>query len=196
MFTVLCLLYIQVFCELYSCLVTASALESNHVVGIILSGGPASVYEDNSPHVHPTVWEFIARKHIPVLGICYGMQEMAHVQGGSVCKSPEREFGRATLCISTESCAHTQLAQSLFRGVDMTSQMWMSHGDKVNMLPNGFVSIATTANSEFAAIANADSQMYGIQFHPEVSHSIQVSYVCFVCLRVCLCVSVCMSVCM
>ena len=160
---------LHVFCELYSCLVQASALEANNIVGIILSGGPASVYEADSPHMHPSVWELIRRKNLPVLGICYGMQEMAHVLGGNVSPSSEREFGRANLSLSTENL---DVVNMLFAGVDSNSQMWMSHGDKVTALPEGFIKIAYTSNSEHAAIANPTSRMFGIQFHPEVTHSL------------------------
>lgn len=88
---------LHVFCELFSCLVHADTLSQNNVVGVILSGGPSSVYEADSPHVHPSVWEFIKAKGIPVLGICYGMQELAHVFGGEVSPSTEREYGRKLL---------------------------------------------------------------------------------------------------
>lgn len=159
---------LHVFCELYSCLVDVKTLSSNHVVGIILSGGPSSVYDPESPHVHPEVWEFIDKNHIPVLGICYGMQEIAHVYGGKVSPSVEREYGRALIDITQE---HADVARLLFEGVNH-SQMWMSHGDKVTKMPTGFVKIAHTSNSEHAAIANAERKMFGLQFHPEVTHSI------------------------
>ena len=159
----------HVFCELYSCLVEVSVLSSNNIVGIILSGGPASVYDAESPHVDPSVWEFIAQKNIPILGICYGMQEIAHVFGGEVSPSAEREFGRANISITEEN---KELSKLLFDSVE-NSQMWMSHGDKVTRLPDGFVNIAHTSNSENAAIASAEKRMFGIQFHPEVTHSLQ-----------------------
>jgi GMP synthase (glutamine-hydrolysing) len=162
---------LHVFCELYSCLVTVANLEANNVVGIILSGGPSSVYEESSPHVHASVWQYIRARNIPVLGICYGMQEMAHMNGGVVSPSKEREFGRAQLSI-TKDPEYSELANLLFSGVEH-SQMWMSHGDKVSAMPAGFVKIAFTSNSEHAAIANPATRMFGIQFHPEVTHSIQ-----------------------
>lgn len=154
---------LNVFCELYSCLVKAEALRANNIVGVIFSGGPSSVYDAASPHVSPDVWEFIEEKKLPVLGICYGMQEIAHTFGGEVAPSPEREFGRAEITIVSDD--------PLVESVDH-SQMWMSHGDKVTKMPDGFVKIAVTANSEHAAIANAAKKMYGLQFHPEVTHSI------------------------
>lgn len=159
---------LNVFCELYSCLVEASVLESSHVVGVILSGGPASVYDPESPHVKPAVWEFIKARNLPVLGICYGMQELAHTFGGEVSPSNEREFGRAFIDKTLENA---EAAELLFAGVNQ-SQMWMSHGDKVTKMPEGFVKIAHTSNSEHAAIANPATRMFGLQFHPEVTHSL------------------------
>jgi GMP synthase (glutamine-hydrolysing) len=100
----------------------------------------------DSPHVSPCVWEFISAQAIPVLGICYGMQEMAHVFGGAVQPSTEREFGRAIIDITLEN---EEAANELFAGVSH-SQMWMSHGDKVTEMPSGFVKIAHTANCDNA----------------------------------------------
>lgn len=160
---------LNVFCELYSCLVHAETLARNKVVGVILSGGPASVYAPDSPHVHSSVWEFIQEHNLPVLGICYGMQELAHVFGGKVEPSSEREFGRAEVVVLPE---HREAANLLFKDIE-TSQMWMSHGDKVTQMPEGFVSIAQTTNSPHAAIANPSKRFFGLQFHPEVTHSLQ-----------------------
>lgn len=133
--------------------------------GIILSGGPSSVYEEGSPHVKQEVWEYIAANKIPVLGICYGMQEIAHVFGGEVSPSTEREFGRALVVQNPD------IKSVLFEGVN-ESQMWMSHGDKVTRMPPGFIKIAHTSNSEHAAIANVEKNIFGLQFHPEVTHSL------------------------
>ena len=141
---------LNIFCELYSCLVDVSTLASNTICGIILSGGPASVYDENSPHLQPEVWNYIRDKNIPLLGICYGMQEIAHHFGGAVEASSEREFGRATIEINEEN---KDAADMLFHGVHQ-SQMWMSHGDKVVKLPPGFVKIAHTENSEHAGPVN------------------------------------------
>jgi GMP synthase (glutamine-hydrolysing) len=159
---------LNVFCELYSCQVDASVLSKNKVIGVILSGGPSSVYDPESPHVHASVWEFITQNNLPVLGICYGMQELAHVFGGRVEPSSSREFGRANLQTVPENASAAEL---LFAGVEK-SQMWMSHGDKVTQMPTGFVSIATTENSSFAAIADPVRRFFGLQFHPEVTHSL------------------------
>jgi GMP synthase (glutamine-hydrolysing) len=159
----------NVFCELYSCLTHGEDLANNRVVGVILSGGPSSVYDSDSPHVHPSVWEFIRDNQIPVLGVCYGMQELAYVFDGAVELSLNREFGRADVSIVSEL---PEVASLLFKGVEK-SQMWMSHGDKVSRLPTNFVSIARTSNSAHAAIADPVRKMFGVQFHPEVTHSLQ-----------------------
>jgi GMP synthase (glutamine-hydrolysing) len=139
---------INVFCELYSCLVDLNTLQKSNIAGVILSGGPASVYDPDSPHVNREVWEFITSNNIPVLGICYGMQEIAHLLGGVVSPSADREFGRAFIDKNT-SPDSIEAANMIFDGVDHT-QMWMSHGDKVTTLPPGFIQIAATSNSEFA----------------------------------------------
>ncbi len=176
---------LHVFCELYSCLVPLETLERNNICGIIFSGGPASVYDKDSPHIKEEVWNLIQSKNIPVLGICYGMQEIAHVYGGIVSPSTEREYGRAEIEVtntntsstsasssSGDSTSHLDAASILFDGVDH-SQMWMSHGDKVTQMPEGFIKIAHTENSEHAAIANINKRLFGLQFHPEVTHSIK-----------------------
>jgi len=160
---------LNVFCELYSCLVKGEILRKNHVVGVILSGGPSSVYEPDSPHVDADVWKMIEENDLPVLGICYGMQEMAHVLGGRVAPGQKREYGKAMVRRNPE---FEQAASLLFNGIGDETQMWMSHGDKIHDLPEGFVSIGVTDNSEHAAIAHPDKKMFGLQFHPEVTHSI------------------------
>jgi GMP synthase (glutamine-hydrolysing) len=110
----------------------------------------------------------IEENNIPVLGICYGMQELAFHFGGEVMPSSEREYGRALIDMTEENLAAAEL---LFKGVNH-SQMWMSHGDKVTRMPEGFLKIAHTANSEHAAIAHPERRMFGLQFHPEVTHSL------------------------
>lgn len=157
---------LNVFCELYSCLVEAEVLGQATLTGVILSGGPASVYDPESPHVRPEVWALIERLQLPVLGICYGMQEMTHTLGGEVSPGEKREFGKA-MCWSTAEGP----AAALLEGIEGEFQMWMSHGDKVTRLPDGFECVAATANSEHAAIACPARKMYGLQFHPEVTHS-------------------------
>lgn len=130
--------------------------------GIILSGGPASVHEEYSPKVSPLVFSL----GVPVLGICYGEQLMCDHLGGKVEPSQHREFGRAVVSIS-EDCA-------LFNGVwkrGEEKQVWMSHGDRVVAIPQGFKVAATTPSAPFAAIADDSRRCYGVQFHPEVVHT-------------------------
>ena len=130
--------------------------------GIILSGGPASVHEAASPKVSPAVFSL----GVPVLGICYGEQTMCDQLGGKVEPSHHREFGRATVKI-TQNCL-------LFDGIwhqNDEKQVWMSHGDRVVALPQGFTAVATTPSAPFAAIADDKRRFYGLQFHPEVMHT-------------------------
>lgn len=125
--------------------------------GIILSGGPASVYSSRAPQIDPEVFEL----GIPVLGICYGMQLMAKHLGGKVQKSERREYGHGTL--------HIEKANDLFANLPGALEIWNSHGDKVTELPKDFHAIATTQNSPYAVIQRGN--IYGLQFHPEVSHT-------------------------
>lgn len=157
---------LNVFCELYSCLVEASLLEGVEIHGIILSGGPCSVYDAESPHVDQKVWDLIEKKNIPILGVCYGMQEITLKFGGTVSPSNEREYGRAMVRSTVNDSA---LMQNVFESGD--TQMWMSHGDKVTVLPEGFRGIAATDTCAFAGFENTTQKMFGIQFHPEVTHS-------------------------
>ena len=130
--------------------------------GIILSGGPASVTEGQSPTAHPAI--FTAQ--VPVLGICYGEQTMAKELGGSVEGGHHREFGRAEVEIK----ASTRLFDGVWQPGDR-KQVWMSHGDRVTKLPAGFSVVATSENAPFAAIADESRGYYGVQFHPEVVHT-------------------------
>src|SRR5262245_12959456 len=126
---------------------------------IILSGGPNSVYDDDAPKPDPAIW----RGEIPVLGICYGAQLMAHELGGDVLPVSKREYGPATVTITTED--------GLFTGLDRTQPVWMSHGDSITRLPPGFSATAQTDASPFAGLVDASRNLYGIQFHPEVVHT-------------------------
>lgn len=150
-----------VYCELHSCLVDIETIKTFAPKGIILSGGPSSVYDSDAPHATKEIWNL----GLPVLGICYGLQEMTHTLGGKVSPSAHREFGHADLNAAGNN--------PLFENINTPMQVWMSHGDKVTALPNGFSDIATTANSEHAAIADPSRNYYGLQFHPEVSHTPQ-----------------------
>ncbi len=127
--------------------------------GIILSGGPASVYAADAPLPDPGIFDV----NIPILGICYGLQVIAHLLGGEVTRAPQREYGRAELQV--EDAAH------LFAGLGKSLDVWMSHGDHLTKLPPGFQIIAHTANAPIAAIHHLNKPLYGIQFHPEVVHT-------------------------
>ena len=157
----------KVYCELYSCLVEAQELAAHKITGIILSGGPNSVYEEGAPHVRQGVWDLINERSIPVLGICYGMQELAYVYGGKVAPGQEREYGKATV----KSHAKDGEDMLLFEGLPEEFIMWMSHGDKLHAVPEGFTKCGSTENAEFVAIQNLKTRMWGLQFHPEVTHS-------------------------
>ncbi len=128
--------------------------------GIILSGGPSSVYEDNAPKCDVKIFDL----GIPVLGICYGMQLMVKELGGEVTPAINKaEYGRAPINIDCES--------DLLSNVQDKSIMWMSHGDSINILPEGFIKISHTENTLHAAISNKQKKLFGVQFHPEVIHS-------------------------
>ncbi|MBO20555.1 MAG: glutamine-hydrolyzing GMP synthase [Chloroflexi bacterium] len=129
--------------------------------GIILSGGPASVYEEGAPQIPSWVFE----RKLPVLGICYGMQALVHQLGGTVSPGAKQEFGYAVLHQDDSESGST-----LFNELPTEFQVWMSHGDRVETLPPGFSSMAYTENSPVAAIGNGEG-MFGIQFHPEVNHT-------------------------
>lgn len=148
----------KVYAEMLPCTQKISEL-SWTPKGIILSGGPYSVYEEGSPHVDHDIFKL----GVPILGICYGMQELAWINGKGVARGDKREYGPATLNVEDATCA-------LFKDVDH-SQVWMSHGDKLHALPTGYKIVATSTNSPFAAIAHEEQEIYGIQFHPEVTHT-------------------------
>jgi len=129
-------------------------------IGIILSGGPASVYDDDAPQADPRIWE----GNIPVLGICYGMQLMAHQLGGRVAPAERREYGPATV--------HPAADEPLLAGVPAGAPVWMSHGDSILEPPPGFRALASSESTPYAAMAN-DQGLMGLQFHPEVVHTPQ-----------------------
>jgi len=142
--------------------VTEDSIKAYDPIGVILSGGPASVTGDSTPSAPQRLFDM----GLPILGICYGQQTMVAQLGGQVETADHREFGRAFLEV-TGSC-------QLFDGVWCPSdkkQVWMSHGDRVNALPDGFVAIGTSDGAPFAAISNEEKKFYGVQFHPEVSHT-------------------------
>lgn len=149
----------HVYSEILPHTTSASELKRCGAFGIILSGGPASVYAKKAPHVDRGIY----RLGLPILGICYGMQLLAHDLGGAVQPSDEREFGSGQFKITRSS--------PLFAGLPKALDVWNSHGDKVTRLPAGFVAVGTTENSKSAAIADVRRKFYGLQFHPEVSHT-------------------------
>ena len=150
-------------CKVYSRIVPFSTsveeIRAEAPAGIILSGGPASVYQEHAPKCDPEIFNL----GIPVLGICYGLQLTVMTLGGNVARGNAREYGKAEIEITGES--------PLLKGLPSPLQVWMSHGDKVTALPDGFIATAKTGNTEFAAIRHTEKQIYGIQFHPEVVHT-------------------------
>ena len=149
----------QVYCQIVSSDISFEDIEKLNPLGIILSGGPSSIYEINSPTLDKKIFDL----GIPVLGICYGMHYMIHALDGKIKRAEKREYGFAELKIEKEEPLFTDLGQAL--------QCWMSHGDSPEELPAGFISIASTENTKNAAIANFEKDFYGLQFHPEVEHS-------------------------
>jgi GMP synthase (glutamine-hydrolysing) len=155
------------------------------------------VYDKQGPHVGKDVWDLIEKKKLPVLGICYGLQEMCHSLGGQVEPGTKREFGHAELHARTDvtNAGATTGKRSkgisvIFEGLDVENAMkvWMSHGDKVTKLPDGFASIGYTSNTEYAAVENQAKRMYGVQFHPEVTHTpCGAQIIKNFCLKVCGC---------
>ena len=153
----------NVYCQVEPSGITIDKIKDLNPDGIILSGGPSSVYEDNAPTVDKGIFEL----GIPILGICYGMHFMVHALGGKIQRAQKREYGFASLQISTH--------EPLFKEMDSGFQCWMSHGDSAIELPKGFDVTASTDNTAIAAIADIDKKFYGLQFHPEVEHSINGS---------------------
>jgi GMP synthase (glutamine-hydrolysing) len=148
----------RVYCEIFPHDVTPEELRAKNVVGVILSGGPASVYDKDAPLID----EQILDGRLPVLGICYGMHLMAHVLGGEVAPEGKREFGPAMVEIKDPS--------GLFEGLGASERAWMSHGDTVRRLPPGFHGIATTERLPLAAMSDGRNR-FAVQFHPEVMHT-------------------------
>jgi len=155
----------HVYCEIVRHDVTAARVRELAPKGLILSGGPASVYADGAPHCDPKIFEL----GIPVLGICYGMQLMCQALGGKVQSHEVREFGRAKLVIDSTQPE----AADLFAGVARETQVWMSHGDQVDRASDDFVSLAATDTCPHAAVKHRTLPLYGLQFHPEVTHTVE-----------------------
>ncbi|RMF04775.1 MAG: glutamine-hydrolyzing GMP synthase, partial [Alphaproteobacteria bacterium] len=151
-----------VYCEIVPFNKASEAFSTFAPKAVILSGGPASVHESDTPRAPDEIFT----AGVPILGICYGQQVICSQLGGKVEPATEREFGRAFVEV-TADCA-------LFEGVwkqGERHQVWMSHGDRVTQLPEGFSVVATSENAPFAAIADEARRIYGVQFHPEVVHT-------------------------
>src|SRR3990172_3205009 len=152
----------KVYCEIFPFNAGLDKIRAFRPKGLILSGGPSSVYDAGAPLIDRSVLEI----GVPVLGICYGMQLITHILGGAVAKAQKREYGRAELNIHKE--------EGLFAGCgggERKTVVWMSHGDRIEKMPGGFAAIAHTDNSPTAAMMDAKGRFFGVQFHPEVAHT-------------------------
>ena len=150
----------RVYCEVHPFDLPVEEIRRRRPIGLILSGGPQSVYEKDAASADPEMF----RLGVPVLGICYGMQVMAHRLGGGVEGSDRREYGRAEIAITDPG--------RLFQGLASCETVWMSHGDTIGALPPGFRPTASTGNAPVVAFEDPERGFYGIQFHPEVSHTV------------------------
>jgi GMP synthase (glutamine-hydrolysing) len=148
-----------VYCEIHPCTMKADAIRAWRPRGVVLSGGPASVLAEGSPRPDRAVFDL----GVPVLGICYGLQLLAHELGGRVDRAAHREYGPASI--------ETRGSSPLLRGLPPRLDVWMSHGDRVESLPTGFEPIASTPSAPFAAVEDRRRHFYGVQFHPEVVHT-------------------------
>jgi GMP synthase (glutamine-hydrolysing) len=152
----------QVYCLIYPWDASEGRVMAHRPIGFILSGGPNSVYETGAPSLP----RYVTEADVPILGLCYGMQLLAHYLGGEVEPADRREYGPAQVEVIAADAP-------LFRGLEPTLDVWMSHGDRVARVPTGFVSHARSENSPYAAIGNSARRWYGLQFHPEVQHTPQ-----------------------
>ena len=151
----------QVYSVILRCDTPAVEIAAAKPNGLILSGGPASVYDKGAPHIDPEIFSL----GIPVLGICYGLMLMAHYLGGKVVFTGRREYGAGML--------HIKNGSELFHGLGSQLDVWNSHGDEVTDLPKGFRVIGTTEGCDFAAVEDGQRKVYGLQFHPEVAHTLR-----------------------
>ena len=151
---------LNIYCEIHPFNVSLEDVISPKPQGIILSGGPMSVNDEGAPHFQSEIFDW----DVPILGICYGLQLLAHTEiPGSVEKADKREYGRAHLIIDNSS--------DLLKGIEDGSVVWMSHGDHIHELPPAYEIIGHTANADVAAVRHLDNHIYGVQFHPEVAHT-------------------------
>ena len=149
----------NVYCEIYSYKTDLDAIKGMKPKGIILTGGPNSCYEADSP----TCTKELFQIGVPILGLCYGAQLMQHVLGGKVEKADKREYGKTKCTVDTKS--------ALFEGVSANTIVWMSHFDYISKMADGFTSVAHTADCPVAACEDTSRDLYAIQFHPEVLHT-------------------------
>ncbi len=152
---------LSVYCEIVPCRGDFGKILARNPKGFVLSGGPASVYSEGAPQLDRRILEM--KK--PVLGICYGLQALCQALGASVSPSAAREFGRAALMQAKDA------KSALFEGLPERFTVWMSHGDRVESIPEGFLAVGTSDNSPHAAIENRRERLFGVQFHPEVAHT-------------------------
>ena len=150
---------LNVFSEIHPYNVDISILKEERIKGVILSGGPSSIYEKDAPKIS----DEILKMQIPILGICYGLQLLMHLNQGKVNAAEKKEYGQAKLQFKSNS--------RIFKDIPDNSTVWMSHGDKVDLIPQNFEAIAYTDNSPFAAVHHKSKPIWGIQFHPEVAHT-------------------------
>ncbi|MBN8587262.1 MAG: glutamine-hydrolyzing GMP synthase [Rhodothermia bacterium] len=154
-----------VYCEIYPCTKPIEEVAAMQPLGLVLSGGPSSVYDTNAPQLDPAYLSLNRSdgSPLPILGICYGLQTIAHLMGGKVERATKREFGRAYL--------QAQPDEILFEDMKDQTVVWMSHGDHLTALPEGFKVIAHTENAPIAAVRANHKPIWGVQFHPEVAHT-------------------------
>ncbi|MEN2993822.1 MAG: glutamine-hydrolyzing GMP synthase [Thermodesulfovibrio sp.] len=150
---------LKVYSEIIPCNAPFSEIKKRNPSGVILSGGPASVYEEGAPTIDKEIFNL----GIPILGICYGMQLIAYLLGGKVSPAQKREYGKAVLHIDDSS--------DIFADIPDETVVWMSHADKITEMPDGFIKLAHTENSSYAAMADRKRKIYALQFHPEVVHT-------------------------
>lgn len=150
---------LNIYCEVISYKNALEKAKDEKVKGIIFTGGPSSVYEENSPKIEKEIFKL----NKPILGLCYGMQLMAETLGGKVIGTDQKEFGKTKIYLEN---------QEIFQGLEKEESVWMSHNDRVEKLPQGFKIIAKSNNCPIAAMANKNAKLYGFQFHPEVNHTL------------------------